>query len=629
MKRLSFGVAVALACGFVLAGEKPVPVVATNDLISSWGARVTPENVWREYPRPELVRDGWQSLNGLWEYAVTGVTVAEPAKYDGRVLVPFGIGAPLSGVKRQVLPNEQIWYRRTFRAEPRDGYRTLLNFESVDYRAQVFVNGVEATDVPHAGAYVPFSVDVTDLVRAGDNELKVLAWDPTDTHLGAHGKQSVKLRTCFFPGVAGICGSVWTEQVPETYLANYRVESDVGKGTVFVSPELVGDIRHAEVTVEAAFGGKVLATGRLDRADRPVALQLPLPVRLWKMNDPALYDLTIRVSAGGRTDVVRGYFGLRTVGTRLDAHGVLRPTLNGEFVYFTGVLSQGYWSDGYVTPPSEAAARFDIDYLKDVGINAIRKHIKIEPRIFYAHCDRTGMLITQDIPSHGGDGVAATQEYGVKRYGVYRRELQEIVNHLRNHPSIVMWTAFNEGWGQPDGDRTDFAVRWLKRTDPTRLINGCSGWRDYYAGGFRGWDKIPYPPPKGKPVADVVDAHGGCINVPTIGPDRIAINGEFGGVGPSIAGHGVDPMGRPRVFVPNDGAWRAGSERHYRNLSNIVIAQVKKGLSGSFFVEDFDQFWEQGGYVTFDRAVERMSRESLRACHADIQRVARETAEGR
>ena len=352
--------AVAWLFAALASGAEPNQVLMTNDLTTAWGRAVTPENVWREYPRPQLVREDWQSLNGMWEYAIGSAAADEPAEYDGRILVPFGVETPLSGVRRRVTPEDQILYRRIFTVHPKKGFRTILNFERVDFRAHVFVNGQEATDVPHEGGNVPFSVDATRFVKDGTNELKLLVWDPTDTHLGGTGKQVLELQTCFFPATSGICGSVWMETVPETYLADYRVDTDAENGVVTVTPFLKGNVRAANVTVAASFGGRELAKGELGISDDCVKLVLPKPLKLWSCETPSLYDLSISVSAGGRTDKVNGYFGIRTVGTRLDAKGIRRATVNGEFTYFLATLDQGWWPDGYLTPPSEDALRFEI-----------------------------------------------------------------------------------------------------------------------------------------------------------------------------------------------------------------------------------------------------------------------------
>ncbi|MBR1586946.1 MAG: glycoside hydrolase family 2 [Kiritimatiellae bacterium] len=623
-------IAVLLAAGALTAGADVGKVVMTNDLTTSWGRAVTPENAWREYPRPQLVRAGWTCLNGTWDYAIMSAVDDKPARYDGAILVPFGVETPLSGVRRKVMPEDQIWYRRTFEVRPKKGFRTILNFERVDFRAHVFVNGQEATDVPHEGGNTPFSVDVTPYVKDGANELKLLVWDPTDTHLGGTGKQVLELRTCFFPATSGICGSVWMETVPETYLADYKVETDAEKGTVTVTPFLKGKVRAAKVEVAASFGGQELAKGTLAADADAVTLALPKPLKLWSCDAPNLYDLAITVSANGRTDATKGYFGIRTMGTKLDAKGIRRATVNGEFTYFLATLDQGWWPDGYLTPPSEDALRFDVDFHKKAGFNAIRKHIKIEPRAFYAHCDRIGVMVLQDIPSCRADNLQSDRQYANKRYGFYRQELKEIVDHLRNHPSVVMWIPYNEGWGQPSADKTRFTNLWLKRYDPSRLVNGPSGWNDYEGGIARDYTKWKQPADPA-PSCDVVDRHHypEAMMCPP-NAKRVTMAGEFGGTGACLIGHYQDLKGRLHSPVPVEGGrWREDNRKRYEFLARPLVKMAREGLGGSVYTEAIDQFWEGGGFVTFDRAIVKFDYGFLRAIHKEILDAAREGAEGK
>jgi len=641
---------VSLAAGAMVAlavGADVREAVATNDLTTAWGRAVTSGNVWREYPRPQLVRKEWTCLNGTWEYAIASAAADEPAKYDGTILVPFGVETPLSGVRRKVRPEDQIWYRRTFTVRPRKGFRTILNFERVDFRAQVFVNGQESTDVPHEGGNAPFCVDATPFVKDGENELKVLVWDPTDTHLGGTGKQVLKIRSCFFPATSGICGSVWMETVPETYLADYKVDADAGKGTVTFTFEVKGlqqgdcgivEICNYENMKMANDSGKDhfhnstpsyfhnSTISQSFRSGVPITVKLPSPVRLWSPDEPNLYDFTAKYGK----DEIKGYFGVRTMGTKLDAKGIRRATVNGEFTYFLATLDQGWWPDGYLTPPSEDALRFDVDFHKKAGFNAIRKHIKIEPRVFYAYCDRVGIMVLQDIPSCRADDLQSDRQYANKRYGFYRRELKEIVDHLRNHPSVVMWIPFNEGWGQPSADKTRFANLWLKRYDPSRLLDGPSGWNDYEGGGVKDYAK--WSSPSGfTSVCDVVDRHhypGARMFRPNA--ERMTLAGEFGGVCACIAGHYQDLRGGRRVLEPvEDGSWRERISTQYEGLMKSVARMAREGLGGSVYTEAIDQFWESCGFVTFDRAVVKFDYEFLRAVHKKILDAARAGAEGR
>lgn len=611
------------------AADEPAVTFATNDLTTVWGRAVTPENVWREYPRPQLVRGGWASLNGIWEYAVASAASDEPAEYDGTILVPFGVETPLSGVRRKVTPEDQIWYRRKFTVHPRPGFRTILNFERVDFRAHVFVNGEEALDVPHEGGNVPFSVDATQFVRDGENELKVLVWDPTDTHLGGTGKQVLEQVACFFPAVSGICGSVWMEEVPETYLEDYRVETDADRGTVTVTPSLRGKVRSAKVTVCAYSGGNPVAKGALGADCDSVTLALPKPLKLWSCETPNLYGLKITVEAGGRTDLVKGYFGVRTVGSKLDANGIRRATVNGEFTYFLATLDQGWWPDGYLTPPSEAALRFDVDFHKKAGFNSIRKHIKVEPRAFYAYCDRVGMMVLQDIPSCRSDKAQADLQYANKRHGFFRRELKDVVDHLRNHPCIVMWIPYNEGWGQPSADKTRFTNAWLKRYDPSRLLDGASGWNDYEGGVVS--KLLNWMPRRGiAPVSDVIDSHAYPAPKTWFPPNakRISIVGEFGCAGVFLKGHYQDYRGgtKARLEPVDGGAWRERFRKRYEELSRPLVKMAREGLSGSVYTEAVDQFFEPCGLMTFDREVVKLDYDFLRSLNKEILDAARDGA---
>ena len=617
----------ALTPAVAFAAAKPV--VCTNALTTSWGRAVTPANAWREYPRPQLVRADWRSLNGNWDYAVTRVDGDGPKAWDGTILVPYPIESPLSGVRRNVSPEEQIWYRRTFDAQPRAGFRTILNFERVDFRASVFVNGVEATDVPHEGGNVPFSLDITELVKAGANELKVLVWDPTDTHLGGTGKQSLEYWTCFFGPCSGICGGVWLETVPAAYLADYAVKTDFDAGTVTIVPDVKGDARRATVRVAVSFRGQTLVEGTVPAGDA-VTLALPEPRHPWSCEEPNLYDLAIDVASDGRVDRVTGYFGFRKVETKLDARGIRRVAVNGKFTYLLATLDQGWWPDGLLTPPSEEACRFDVDFHKQAGFNAIRKHVKVEPRAFYAHCDRIGVMVLQDIPSFGLDRNQKDLVHSNVRYGFYRRELKDCVDLLRNHPSIVMWIPYNEGWGQPSADKTRFTNKWLRRYDPSRIINGPSGWNDYeggYVQGYAKWKRADAADPG--TYTDCVDLHHyPDASMHPANPNRVSFLGEFGGMGVALEGHVQDPKGRARTLRPADEpTWRGEQQARYASLVKPLVGLARKGLGGSVYTEAIDQFWELGGFVTFDRAIVKLDYGFLRRVHGEVLEAARVAAE--
>ena len=610
----------------------PVRIASvTNDvppMLTRWGKAVTPENVLREYPRPQMERSGrWACLNGLWRYAVVARNAGRPETWQGDILVPFAVESPLSGVGRLLEPSETIWYRRSFDCPAFSADERLqLNFECVDFRCQVWVNGVEATDVPHEGGQLPFSIDVTDLVREGANELVVSVWDPTAGFVTSHGKQSHNPKSCFYTRSSGIVGTVWTEVVPATHLTGYRLETDPDSGTVSVWLEGTGNLTGVRGTVEASRGGKVVARGELTAWDRPIVLKLPTPVALWTPESPNLYDLVLTLSdaARGTKDAVRGWAGVRKVEVRADVKGVKRIFLNGQARFVMGTLDQGWWPDGLLTPPSEEAMRSDIETLKKAGFDMMRKHIKVEPRRYYALCDKLGLLVMQDMPS----GFNNPQD----RHAFFRRELKGMVDHLRNHPSVFAWVPYNEGWGQPDRHKTHDVLVWLKRYDPSRLVDGPSGWHDWeggellgkqYAHGRRQTDHLPADCEE---AGDLVDLHdyGDCPRMLPVNPRRASFLGEFGGCGYKVAGH----LWRSSVkdFGYNSSADLKKLEERYLRLMGRLEKLAADGLCGSVYTQTTDVEVEYNGLLTYDREVCKFDLSRLAEAHERIRKAAHQSA---
>ncbi len=582
-----------------------------------WGEKVTPENAWRDYPRPQMVRDAWTNLNGLWQYAVTKDAPGIPAKWDGEILVPFVIESSLSGVGRLLEPAEMLWYRRSFNAAVKPGERMLLHFEQADFRAQVFVNRVEV-GVPHEGGQMPFTFDVTDYVKPGANELVVAVWDPTTDFVGSVGKQVFKPHGCMYTRSSGIGGTVWLETVPETHLVDYRVTTDIDAGTVSVTLEGAGNLTKAEGVVEVRRDGKTLASGALAAWGKPITIKLPQPVALWSPESPALYDLvvTFRDGATGTKDVVRGYFGMRKFEMKKDENGVLRFYFNNRMRFIIGTLDQGWWPDGLLTPPSEEAMAFDILELKKMGFDMMRKHIKVEPRRYYALCDRLGILVLQDMPSGSGGND--------KRYGFYRRELKEMMDHLQKVPSIVMWVPYNEGWGQPGEFLTHATLMWTQRYDPTRLVDGPSGWRDY-EGGDLGWKAGQRGGSDHKPLgeeeaAHAVDKHDYSARprMFPVNPRRASFLGEFGGIGCRVADHLWTTNAWGYGGTGND-ADRAAVQEKFIALMEHVGNLARRGLAGSVYTQTTDVEAEINGLITYDRKVVKFDPAALAAVHDRVR----------
>ena len=590
-------------------------------MMTAFGEKVTAENAWREYPRPQMVRDGWTCLNGTWNYTIVSNDVDGIVRNvaAGKILVPFPIESALSGVGWLTAADEMIEYRRVFDAEPVAGRRLILRFDGVDFRAQVFVNGVEA-GVPHEGAQTGFSYDITDLVRKGSNDLLVRVWDPTEGFVNSLGKQSLKPQGCFYTRVSGIWKSVWLESVPETWIERFNAIPDIDSGKVGFVFEVNGEEPRAEVEVEVKDSdGKVVARGS-GRGGRRFEIAMPKGFRLWSPEEPNLY----RFAAQCGEDRVDGYFAMRKFSKAKDKDGVLRFFLNNQPYFIIGTLDQGWWPDGLLTPPSEEAMEHDIATLKRCGYNMMRKHIKVEPLRYYALCDKLGLLVLQDMPS--GDGTKLFDfAHANVAYGSVRREWKGIMDELMAVPSIVMWIPYNEQWTQPCDVLTADTLRWTREYDPShRLVNGPSGWRDFEGGDKshdakdRAWTKFPA---EGEPVScDSVDRHDYNFR-PTMhatNPGRVSFLGEYGGIGCRVAGH-----------LWTDNAWGYGGtggdtnrvevQQKYIDLSAHVAGLAKKGLGGAVYTQTTDVEGEINGIMTYDRKVLKFDPEALKKAHDAIR----------
>ena len=602
-------------------------------MMTPWGEKVTSENAWREYPRPQMVRENWTNLNGEWDYAITSVTntPGRPAKWDGKIRVPFALESALSGVGKTLEPDQFLWYTRKIHCVKVTGERILLHFGAVDFRTMVFIGHREVTDVPHEGGQNPFTLDITDYVEDGENDLTVCVWDPTEDFVNSRGKQSFKPAGCFYTRVSGIWQTVWMERVPEKYIKGYKVVTDVDNSTVKFDfdvkrEEGIGNREEVEVKIHGLSSDQqiVRTTGHVVEVKIPNA-------KLWSPEEPNLYHF----KATYGKDVVTGYFGMRKFEKRKDAKGVWRFYLNNKPYYVMATLDQGWWPDGLLTPPSEEAMAHDIQTLKDCGFNTMRKHIKVEPLRYYALCDKMGLLVIQDLPSGSGDWADPMKAKTVARYGLERQEMKEMMDALQTVPSIVMWNPYNEGWSQPGEFLTHAMLDFTRRYDPTRLVNGPSGCWDWEGGHLlpKGWAwtnrvETTHRPQGVCEAADTVDMH--LYRGPTmfaVNDRRVSFLGEFGGLGHPVEGHlWKEATGSWGYGGIEDTKTREGLEKTYLGLMNQLEDLARKGLGGSVYTQTTDVEIEINGLMTYDRKVLKYDPKTLKAAHQRVISAADEAA---
>ena len=473
--------------------------------MTRWAAQVSATNAHPEYPRPQLVRTEWLNLNGLWDYAITAAHAQVPSVFDGKILVPFPLESSLSGVGLRLDEKSTLWYRCRFSLPDEwEGKHIRLHFGAVDWETSVLVNGHAVGS--HRGGYDPFTFDLTEFLNGSETqELVVAVTDPTEGDQ-PRGKQSRKPEGIFYTPSSGIWQTAWLEPVSETCIDSVRLMAD----PALSQERLRVNVNHISDTLQVE--AVALADGReVGRVVGPAGSELRVPLseaHLWSPNSPFLYDLQITLRDGSNVvDRVTSYFGLRSIGLKRDAKGVMRIALNDEFIFQVGALDQGYWPDGIYTAPTDDATRAEIEFLKEAGFNLARKHVKVEPERWYYWCDKLGLLVWQDFPSGKNRTPEGRHEF--------ESEMQRLVAGLRDHPSIVMWVLFNESWGQYDTERL---TQWLKILDDSRLIDNASGWTDAGAG-------------------DVVDTHNYPWLKASPGGDRAAVIGEFGGLGLGVEGH--------------------------------------------------------------------------------------------
>lgn len=612
-----------------------------KQLYTRWGRDLDPQNVLVEYPRPLLKRGSYINLNGYWDYAFTK-EFNKPVQYDGQILVPFSPETVLSGVSRQLKPDEYLWYRRTFTLEKwderKDGRRLILHFGAVDQACVVYVNGQKAAR--HTGGYLPFTADITAMVCDGENELSLAVKDLSDTSYHARGKQRLERGGMFYTAQSGIWQTVWMEEVPEKYIANIEAVADLERSAVRIRVSAAknpgsgvsanGQAAHTgapsdeegaessqaghPITIQIRHPGLYTDNDSTESKNQPNTqqmcsasgitgdwIEIPIPdIRPWTCENPYLYFFTVTMGE----DRAESYFAMRKFSIEKDEDGIPRICLNGKVQFQNGVLDQGYWPDGLYTAPSDEALIFDITEMKKSGFNMVRKHIKIEPQRWYWHCDRLGLVVWQDMVNGGGAykhwfvtylatvmswrGITMKDDHPWllarrDRAGKaeFVREMKETIRILKGHPSIGTWVIFNEGWGQ---FQTEALTRIAKEEDPSRFIDAASGWFDQGGG-------------------DLQSVHNYFFKLKVRSEkERAAVLSEIGGHTYREPGHSACEE------LYGYGACRDKETlgKAYRDLTDKVRALIPQGLCASVYTQWTDIEEEINGVYTWDREVRKI-----------------------
>jgi beta-galactosidase/beta-glucuronidase len=566
---------------------------ASGPLKTRWASEVSPEKAHPEYPRPQLVRKDWLNLNGLWDFAISPKDAGFPQEFNDKILVPYPPESSLSGLAKRVTDQDRVWYRRSFTI-PKNwlGRRIILHFGAVDFEATVYVNGKEIGR--HRGGYDAFSFDITDSQDPSlINELMVSAWDPTDTSTQPRGKQVLKPGGIFYTPTSGIWQTVWLEPVTAACIKTIKITPDVDQSSVHVQVETPALISGYTLSVRVSDRGAKVAEAEGRSGD---TITLPIKkAKLWSPESPSLYQLAISLKLGSTTvDRVESYFGMRKISLGKDEKGFTRLMLNNKPYFQFGPLDQGFWPDGLYTAPTDEAMRYDIEMTKKLGFNMARKHVKVEPDRWYYWCDRLGLLVWQDMPS--GDKFIGGKDPDITRSpesaAEFEQELTAMIRGRQNHPSIVMWVPYNEGWGQWDTARIADLV---KKLDPTRLVDSASGWTDRGVGDVN--DMHNYPGP-GSPEPE---------------SKRAVVLGEFGGLGLPLPGHTwqSEKNWGYRSFKDSESLTKA-----YLDLVRKLFPLIEqKGLSAAVYTQTTDVEVEVNGLMTYDRAVVKMDQKQISAAN--------------
>ncbi len=582
-----------------------------TELKTRWTDKVDYNCPLPEYPRPQLVRNEWQNLNGRYEYAITGLTEKIPDKFDGEIIVPFAPECYLSGVCKTIEPDNYLWYRKKFVLKDSfAGKNVMLNFGAVDWKCKVYINSELAAE--HTGGYTPFSVDITSYLVDGENELIVQVYDPTETNWQDRGKQVRKSVGFWYTATSGIWQTVWLEPVNDIYIKSLKMTPDIDTSTIRISTVFDG-----EATVKAIIkdSEKIIFAGEIDKDNALIEIK---KMKLWSPEDPFLYDVAIALcdDSGEIIDAVSSYFGMRKFSIGYDDKAIPRLFLNNKPYFQNGLLDQGYWSDGGMTAPCDDALIFDIKAMKDLGFNMLRKHIKVEPHRWYYHCDRLGMIVWQDMVCGAEKidnfvvgflpniGITKLKDDKYKLFRVPQEECRrehekavyETIDNLYNFTSIGCWVPFNEAWGQFDAKRIG---KEIKSYDPSRIVDHASGWHD-----------------QGGP--ELNSEHRYIVPVTMRKNDgRPFVLSEFGGYSRKIENHMWNSLKSFGYIMFRS---KESLTKAYKHLfEHQIIPKIEKGLSATVYTQVSDVEFEVNGIYTYDRELIKIDADTIREINAKMK----------
>ncbi|NLO02853.1 MAG: beta-galactosidase [Bacteroidales bacterium] len=575
---------------------------AGNKIKTAWAEKIDTSDPLPEYPRPQLAREQWINLNGLWNFTIVEKNSNKPETFDGNILVPYPVESALSGVQERVGENRELWYKRSFTVPAAwKDKNIVLNFGAVDWQADVWINDIKVGS--HKGGYTPFSFNITPFLVKGEQKLLVKAWDPSDKGNQPRGKQVENPHGIWYTPVTGIWQTVWIEPVEAAYITLLKTVPDIDRGNISVTADTRGTVTSDIIEVKVLEDGRVIGSGK---AVPGVNFMVPVPdTKLWSPESPYLYDMEVSIIRNGKTiDKVKSYFGMRKISTATDKNGIVRMQLNNKDYFQFGPLDQGWWPDGLYTAPTDEALLFDIKKTKDLGFNMIRKHVKVEPARWYYHCDKEGILVWQDMPN--GDAHPEWQRWNffngkelvrsAESENNFRREWKEVINLTFSNPCVVVRVPFNERWGQ---FKTKEIVEWTKNYDPSRLVNPASGGNFYDTGDII--DIHNYP----QPVMGLFDSK------------KVNVLGEYGGIGLAIEGH-LWEKDRNWGYVQYKNSEEATSE--YVKYAEKLKQLIPFGYSAAVYTQTTDVEIEVNGLMTYDRKIIKLDEAKIRKVNREICR---------